>query len=444
VFFCCCKSCTIASDNFDRPDSSTVDGWTEVSGDWAIVDNGLKPPTGGLDDLIKFDTPDPGDADGIRWSTTFDFGAPENLPGEMKWIVDYVDVDNYHFAELVVAGASQLSLKLWKREGGSNTQLGSTVTANGVDFNTAHTLEVCWGFQGSVPACSDGTFTWVWTFDPTTETYFWQPRFATGDCQSYFCTSDPPGFDGELEDDEEQTTCYPNPAYGASEGDSVFSIAAVLDGVHSVRSSAVSLGGTHVGLSINNAPETFRFDNATLSRLKRGCPNCGAPAPECESGCGESLPGVWLVEFEGIANVATDPTVCNCNAANRSMLIPASVLPCHWQEYFGAPSWQYCPGSELEDVDGSHIWAGEVFIPHDKRVRLITRQPNVEAGNIGFGEIVATFEADIPEETNCDEVERLELFTEADLSEVLVDLGLLGEYEICDYTGWRVFLSAVA
>ena len=437
-------SCSIAADAFDRPDGSTIgDDWTEVSGDWAIAGNGLKPPSGGLGDLIKFNTPDPGGADGVRWSTTFNFGGNGEQPGEMKWLVDYVDEDNHHFADVVVAGAGQLAMRIWRRESGSNTQLASTLVS-GIDFDVSHTVAVCWGFQGEVPVCSSGKTTWVWTFNPTTETYFWQGRFVTGDCQSVFCISDPPGFDGTLEGQEEETDCYLNPAYSAAEGEPAFRISATLDDETVITAIATPHGGDYVGLGIENANEDFRFDDAVLSRLKRGCPSCNAAPPPCEVGCGGNTPSLWLIEFEGIANVADDPTVCNCEDANRAMLLPASLLPCHWQEYDSAPGWEYCPGNELEGVDGSHIWAGEVWLPDEKQLRLIVRQPNVEAGHIGFGEVVASFDGVVPDENDCDEVERLELFTEADLGAILVDLGLLGEYQICDYTGWRVFISAVA
>jgi len=46
---CCCE-CIVYWDDFNREDSTTVDGWTEVSGDWSIHDSTLEEA--GTDDAI--------------------------------------------------------------------------------------------------------------------------------------------------------------------------------------------------------------------------------------------------------------------------------------------------------------------------------------------------------------------------------------------------------
>jgi hypothetical protein len=46
---CCCASCTIGSDNFDRADENPVSGnWLEVSGDWEIDNNELNSLSDGV------------------------------------------------------------------------------------------------------------------------------------------------------------------------------------------------------------------------------------------------------------------------------------------------------------------------------------------------------------------------------------------------------------
>lgn len=48
--FCCCDlGCDIASDDFNRADSTSVGSdWVEISGDWAIASNKLTVPTAGI------------------------------------------------------------------------------------------------------------------------------------------------------------------------------------------------------------------------------------------------------------------------------------------------------------------------------------------------------------------------------------------------------------
>jgi hypothetical protein len=80
----------------------------------------------------------------------------------MQVIVDLLDASNYHFAE-IQAGASNGTLKLFKREGGANTQLGSTVTLTGFNAGESATLTVCWSWAGGYlqanVSIAGGTFT---------------------------------------------------------------------------------------------------------------------------------------------------------------------------------------------------------------------------------------------------------------------------------------------
>jgi|GEM_PF-4318035 len=271
---CCTNNCEIASDNFDRADSTTVDGWTEVTSGWEIAGNALKPPFGGLNDVIRFDTPDPGTADGIRWSTAFNSDSTEFIPGEMKWIVDYVDANNFHYGEVVSSGANQVTLRLYRRESGTNTELAELVV-NGFDWGIAHTVAVCWGFQYTIPICGGGTIVWLWTlnYGPMGEPG-WQPREMYGACQNAGCGVVQPAVTG-LEEEGDTTTTACESIFPDAEGEDVFAMTLTLvDMGVGVSAVAQPLGGTYVGLGINNAPSTFRFDDAKLTLLQNRCPTC--------------------------------------------------------------------------------------------------------------------------------------------------------------------------
>lgn len=320
----CCTECTIASDNFNRADSSTVDGWTEIAGDWSIADNGLKPPTSGLDDIIRFDTPDPEDPadDGIRWTISFDMGS--SLSGEVRAIVDYVDANNFHFAEVVPGAANQLILRLYKRESGTNSELAEVVI-DGVTQLGPHTLSVCWGFQSVIPTCSGCSMTWQWTYDPVVDGYSWNPIEITGDtenCADAICLFPYPDFDGTVANETTSTDGY---SPEGTEGASIFGIGARLDDQHTAFSITTPLDGDCVGLAVNNADATFRFDNAALTRLKDRCPDCSggdSPCMFCEGGV---EPSNWLVEISGVVADDDCPSCFEYNGTYALSLAPGAM-----------------------------------------------------------------------------------------------------------------------
>lgn len=53
---CCCPACTALLDTFNRANSPTVSGWTEIAGTWSIAGNRLRE-AGTADALIRADTP---------------------------------------------------------------------------------------------------------------------------------------------------------------------------------------------------------------------------------------------------------------------------------------------------------------------------------------------------------------------------------------------------
>lgn len=294
----CCASCTIAQDTFDRADSSSLGAdWTVVSGTWSIADNGLQPP-GLLDDIVKFNAADPGDADGVRWSTTLN-GGGVGLSGVIRWIVDYVDADNYHCAEIILGGTS--TLRLYRRQSGTDTQLGSSVSMSLNDTDT-HTIEVCFGLQYIVPACSGGTMTWEWIYDPFFDTEVWHPVTSSGgDCGvSADCEIVYPSEDGDFIGQTVETACV---AAVGTEGEPVFGLRATVNDLWGLLESTVPLGGDYAAiLASNNLPE-LRLDNAVFSRLASGCPDCAGPTVACTE-CLSNTPQFLQVVITGAPGVA--------------------------------------------------------------------------------------------------------------------------------------------
>lgn len=131
----CTTGCIVFGDSFASALSSCL--WNQVSGSWSTSGGELLIPATGV--LIAL-RPDPRVSGGIRAVATFN---PATTSDKLQIIVDYLDASNYHFAE-IQPGASNGTLKLFKRSGGSNTQIGSTATVTGLTTSTLPTLAVCW------------------------------------------------------------------------------------------------------------------------------------------------------------------------------------------------------------------------------------------------------------------------------------------------------------
>lgn len=120
---CCCdtppSSCSIYNDTFATDLLSTK--WIQVDGSWSVSGGFLVPSA--TDDLIVTVDDDP--------STTNTYGHFVTLPVYYgvspvvaRLIVDYVDVDNYHFAT-AECGLTSTTVKVGKRVAGTETILNT-------------------------------------------------------------------------------------------------------------------------------------------------------------------------------------------------------------------------------------------------------------------------------------------------------------------------------
>jgi hypothetical protein len=126
--FCCCSTCIIASDSFNRTASTLGSGWTEVATEWATV---ASPPwvegyaESQIDGAIAINNtshPVP-DESGVVFLHIIN--ETEDSGDSYKAIVNAVDIDNYHFAEYIRNGASDSILRLGICVSGADTILES-------------------------------------------------------------------------------------------------------------------------------------------------------------------------------------------------------------------------------------------------------------------------------------------------------------------------------
>lgn len=74
--------------------------------------------------------------------------------GKFRLNGSWVDDDNYLYAEATVSGGSS-TVKLWKRESGTDTQLGSTSYTFSLSTDTYCTLELCWDGENATAALNN-------------------------------------------------------------------------------------------------------------------------------------------------------------------------------------------------------------------------------------------------------------------------------------------------
>ena len=151
---CCCASCAICSDDFDRGDDTDIDtgsacGWTEVSGSWDITSNQLRCTTAGV---ALCDTAHPDSNTTMTVDVSFQHATSGSA---CDVIVGYVDTTNWYYARYKVAGGSG-SIDIRKNVGGSHSsiKLFAAVTMNTA---TAYTANVCVDEDGILSAALDGT-----------------------------------------------------------------------------------------------------------------------------------------------------------------------------------------------------------------------------------------------------------------------------------------------
>lgn len=134
----CCQSCpTILSDTFTRSDSTNIGSdWTEVSGDWSITSNKLRisATTNAVATAVA------SSAGAIhRVSCVITSSA---VGDKIRVLFNYEDSSNYDFGELEI-GATNSTLRLFTRRGGSNTQRGQDRTVSSFTAGSSGTMNVC-------------------------------------------------------------------------------------------------------------------------------------------------------------------------------------------------------------------------------------------------------------------------------------------------------------
>lgn len=110
---CCCPTCLIGEDNFDRADENPVTGnWSEVSGDWSISDNKLVSVTEGIliTTLLQV-----APVDSTMYTYRINFSIC-NTASHWKIICKYTDSSNYDWVELYYDGLF-IFPKFWRHSG---------------------------------------------------------------------------------------------------------------------------------------------------------------------------------------------------------------------------------------------------------------------------------------------------------------------------------------
>lgn len=141
----CCPGCDIATDDFS---TDTIANYDQRSGSWSVSGGKLVPPTSGL--LVGNTA---AAAQGIKFSASFNFAS---ATGSARWIVDYVDDSNYHFAEVVCTGATSATLQIFKRVAAANTAISPPRTLTGFSWSTDVTIAICFS-STSFTAVLDAT-----------------------------------------------------------------------------------------------------------------------------------------------------------------------------------------------------------------------------------------------------------------------------------------------
>lgn len=126
---CCC--CVWATDNFGR--AALGAAWSAVAGSWAISVGALQTTSS---DGILLHVAESPVASEISLSVRA-AGTASN--DEVRLLLDYLDTDNYKFAQLII-GTSK-TLKIFKRVAGVNTELASV--ASTTSTSSFVTLKFC-------------------------------------------------------------------------------------------------------------------------------------------------------------------------------------------------------------------------------------------------------------------------------------------------------------
>lgn len=137
------SGCDIFNDQFNRADSTDMGcGWVEQVGDWEIDSNEAEIASASA--VMTSAVPHPRGGTGASKITVKLKGDTDG--DQARVIVDYLNDDNYHFAQLEFDTVSSLdTLTIYKRSGGVNTQLDAASSM--VSLNTNYEMTVC--FDGN-------------------------------------------------------------------------------------------------------------------------------------------------------------------------------------------------------------------------------------------------------------------------------------------------------
>lgn len=148
----CCETCAIESDDFNRANGALGAKWDIRSGSPAVSSNRAAFTDANSFAVTVADNPT-GTADGVISATV----RATSSNTEVRLIIDYVDDDNYHYAQFLINGGSFSVVKLYERTAGADTLLAqsSTFFANvSVDYYVRLCLldaSLSFGFSSSSP-----------------------------------------------------------------------------------------------------------------------------------------------------------------------------------------------------------------------------------------------------------------------------------------------------
>jgi hypothetical protein len=137
----CCKKCSIFSDDYSTDRTGT--DYHTSAGSWAVSGGVLTCTTASA--LLRCETA--AAASGITAlyaSATFSCSSTSDIA---RLILLYTDDNNYWFVE-AKPGATNGTLELYQRSGGTNTLQGSTQTFGGLQAGT--TATICLSYTGSI------------------------------------------------------------------------------------------------------------------------------------------------------------------------------------------------------------------------------------------------------------------------------------------------------
>lgn len=143
----CCCGCGV----FDWSEGDTLDPWEQVAGSWSY--NSTRLETSDTDGLLIADRVHPLGNGAPRVLDVFlrVNGEPE-LAGRPRLVIDYVDADNFTFAEILIDGATS-TLRLGQTVAG----VESILTSAAVDFQSDSIFRACWN-GSEISAAVSGNF----------------------------------------------------------------------------------------------------------------------------------------------------------------------------------------------------------------------------------------------------------------------------------------------